>query len=110
MCDRCPSEEDSDPDCPLVRLPNGDVHPHEYGNLTKEEWEEFTAGLKVTNCDDLNNSDMDDNIVEEFQDRNRIKIFTNTDKDKTDSSSSSSTKKIPSITSFIQNSPSSTKH
>ena len=110
MCDRCPSEEDSDPDRPLVRLPNGDVHPHEYGNLTKEEWKDFNAGLKVTNCDDLNNSDVDHNIVEEIQDRNTTETTTNTKKGKTDSSSSSSTKKTPSITRFIQNSPSSTKH
>lgn len=83
MCDCCPSDDESDPDCPLKRLPNGEIHPHEYGDLTKEEWAEVHKSMMIRRYDDICSSEDDEEVSEDGLDENKhVIIIINNDGDK----------------------------
>ena len=83
MCDCCPSDDESDPDCPLKRLPNGEIHPHEYGDLTKEEWAEVHKSMMIRRYDDICSSEDDKEVSEDGLDENKhVTIKINNDDDK----------------------------
>ena len=83
MCDCCPSDDESDPDFPLKRLPNGEIHPHEYGDLTKEEWAEVHKSMMIQRYDDICSSEDDKEVSEDGLDENKhVTIIINNDENK----------------------------